>query len=267
MHATLSPNHKVVSRDEWLAARKAHLAEEKALTRQRDELARRRRELPWVKVEKNYVFDTPTGKKPLADLFDGRSQLIVYHFMFAPEWTQGCKSCSLLADHYNPAVVHLEHRDTTMVTVSRAPLEKISKFKQRMGWSFNWVSSHDSDFNRDFQVSFTPEELESGTATYNFVGKPYPIVELPGISVFYKDADGNVFHTYSSYARGLDILLGVYNLLDMVPKGRDEDGTEGMAWVRHHDRYGDKTFVDPWMERPARPARAGSPAKSGCECA
>lgn len=261
MHATLATNHKVVSRDEWLAARKAHLAEEKALTRQRDELARRRRELPWVKVEKNYVFDTPVGKRSLADLFEGRSQLVVYHFMFAPEWTQGCKSCSLLADHYNPATVHLEHRDVTMVTVSRAPLEKITPFKQRMGWTFAWVSSSETDFNRDFQVSFTPEELESGTATYNFVSKPYPIVELPGISVFYKDDEGNIFHTYSSYARGLDILLGVYNLLDMVPKGRDEEGSSGMSWVRHHDRYGAKDFVDPWIERPARPARAGSPAK------
>jgi predicted dithiol-disulfide oxidoreductase (DUF899 family) len=252
----LTSNRKVVSRDEWLAARKAHLAEEKAFTRQRDELSRRRRELPWVKVDKQYTFDTPAGRRTLAELFDGRSQLVVYHFMFAPEWTQGCKSCSLLADHYNPAVVHLEHRDVTMVTVSRAPLDKIQAFRQRMGWSFTWVSSADSDFNRDFNVSFTPEELESGTATYNFGGKPYPIVELPGISVFSKDADGNIFHTYSSYARGLDILIGVYNLLDMVPKGRDEDGLPGMAWVRHHDRYDNKPFLDPWVERPARPANA-----------
>ncbi len=260
MHATLAPGHKparrVVSREEWLAARKAHLAEEKALTRQRDELARRRRELPWVKVEKEYVFDTPAGKRTLAELFDGRGQLIVYHFMFAPEWSQGCKSCSLLADHYDPAVVHLKHRDVTMVTVSRAPLEKIEAFKKRMGWQFTWASSQDSEFNRDFQVSFTPEELESGNATYNFNRKPYPIVELPGISVFCKDGDGNIFHTYSSYARGLDILIGVYNLLDLVPKGRDEDDFPGMSWVRHHDRYGDKTFVDPWVESPARPASA-----------
>ena len=251
----------VVSRDEWLAARKAHLAEEKDLTRRRDKLSRRRRELPWVKVEKNYVFDTPAGKRSLADLFEGRSQLVVYHFMFAPEWTQGCKSCSLLADHYNPATVHLEHRDVSMVTVSKAPLEKIAPFKQRMGWTFNWVSSHDSDFNRDFQVTFTPEELESGTATYNFNRQPYPIVELPGISVFYKDADGSIFHTYSSYARGLDILLGVYNILDMVPKGRDEDEAPGMAWVRHHDRYDGKPFQDPWVERPPRPAQPARPAR------
>ena len=261
MHATLASNHKVVSKDEWLAARKAHLAEEKELTHAREELARRRRELPWVKVEKNYVFDTPTGKRTLADLFDGRSQLVVYHFMFDPEWTQGCKSCSLLADHYNPATVHLEHRDVTMVTVSRAPLPKIAPFKQRMGWTFNWVSSHESDFNRDFQVTFTPEELESGTATYNFDRKPYPIVELPGISVFYKDADGNVFHTYSSYARGLDILIGVYNLLDLVPKGRDEGDAPDMSWVRHHDRYDGKPFVDPWIERPPQPVRLNTPAK------
>ena len=233
MHATLASNHRVVSKDEWLAARKAHLAEEKELTHAREELARRRRELPWVKVEKNYVFDTPSGKRTLAD-------------------------------HYNPATVHLERRDVTMVTVSRAPLAKIAPFKQRMGWTFTWVSSHESDFNRDFQVTFTPEELESGTATYNFDRKPYPIVELPGISVFYKDADGNVFHTYSSYARGLDILIGVYNLLDLVPKGRDEENAPGMSWVRHHDRYDGKPFQDPWVERPprpAQPARPVSPAK------
>ena len=253
--------HQVVSREKWIEARRALLADEKRLTHERDAIARRRRELPWVKVEKNYVFDAPGGKRTLAELFGGRSQLVVYHFMFAPEWTQGCKSCSLLADHYNPATVHLEHRDVTMVTVSRAPLAKIAPFKQRMGWTFNWVSSHESDFNRDFQVTFTPEELESGTATYNFDRKPYPIVELPGISVFYKDADGNVFHTYSSYARGLDILIGVYNLLDLVPKGRDEGDAPDMSWVRHHDRYDGKPFVDPWIERPPQPVRSNTPAK------
>lgn len=259
MSEGLASTRRIVSRDEWLAARKAHLAEEKALTRQRDELSRRRRELPWVRVEKDYVFDTPQGKRSLAELFAGRSQLVVYHFMFAPEWTQGCKSCSLLADHYNPAIVHLEHRDVTMVTVSKAPMEKIASFKRRMGWTFTWVSSHDSDFNRDFAVSFTPEELESGNATYNFDRRPYPIVELPGISVFCRDGEGHVYHTYSSYARGLDILLGVYNILDMVPRGRDEENAPGMSWVRHHDRYGDgKPFVDPWVERPAR---AATPAK------
>ena len=263
MQATLTPGHKVVSQDEWLAARKAHLAEEKALTRQRDELARRRRELPWVKVEKDYVFDTPAGRRSLAELFDGRSQLIVYHFMFAPEWSQGCKSCSLLADHYDPAVVHLKHRDVTMVMVSRAPLEKIQAFQRRMGWKFPWASSLESDFNRDFGVSFTPEELESGTGTYNFNRKPYPIVELPGISVFVKDGEGNIFHTYSSYARGLDILIGVYNLLDLVPKGRDEENFPGMSWVRHHDRYDDPAFVDPWLEKPPQAASRARPASPG----
>ena len=257
MHATMEPGHKVVSREEWLAARKAHLAEEKALTRQRDELARRRRELPWVRVEKDYVFDTPAGRRTLADLFEGRGQLVVYHFMFAPEWSQGCKSCSLLADHYDPAVVHLKHRDVTMVTVSRAPLEKLLAFQRRMGWKFPWVSSLDSDFNRDFHVSFTAEELERGKVAYNFDLTAFPIAEAPGISVFVKDGEGNIFHTYSSYARGLDMLLGVYNLLDLVPKGRDEDGIEGMSWVRHHDRYGDPAFVDPWREQPVRRAGAG----------
>ena len=243
------PRHKVTSREDWLKARIALLAKEKELTRQRDELARERRELPWVKVEKDYIFDAPEGKVPLAALFEGRSQLIVYHFMFDPEWSQGCKSCSLLADHYNPAIIHLNHRDVSMVTVSRAPLDKLLAFKERMGWTFKWVSSFSNDFNGNFQVSFTQEERNSGLAIYNYVSQPYPISELPGLSVFYKDAAGDIFHTYSTYARGLDIFLNVYNLLDVVPKGRDEEDFPGMSWVRHHDRYDGQPFIDPWMER------------------
>jgi len=247
--------HQVASRDQWLKARKAHLAKEKELTRERDKLSQERRELPWLKVDKNYVFGSQKGKETLADLFDGRSQLIVYHFMFAPEWSQGCKSCSLLADHYNPAVVHLNHRDVSMVTVSRAPLEKLLAFRKRMGWTFNWVSSFDNDFNRDFHVSFTEEELKSGRVDYNYDTNPFPVAEAPGLSVFFKDDAGNIFHTYSSYARGLDIFIGAYNLLDIVPKGRDEDNIPIMSWVRHHDRYDDKVFVDPWNEKRATSAK------------
>ena len=244
-------SHKITSHAEWIAARKELLAREKEFTRQRDELSRQRRELPWVKVEKNYIFDGPDGKVTIADLFDGRSQLIVYHFMFDPEWSQGCKSCSFLADHYNPAIAHLNHRDVSMVTISRAPIEKLLAFRERMGWTFKWVSSFDNDFNRDFHVTFTEEEQSRGTANYNYEVKPFPVPEAPGISVFFKDEAGNIFHTYSSYARGLDIFIGAYNLLDIVPKGRDEDGIPIMSWLRHHDRYGDTTFVDPWLERSA----------------
>ena len=273
MQATLGSksgsNHRVVSQDEWLAARKAHLAKEKEFTRLRDELSQQRRELPWVKLEKNYVFDAPGGGKvALAELFAGRSQLIVYHFMFDPAWSQGCKSCSFVADHYNPAVIHLEHRDVTLVTVSKAPIEKIEAFRKRMGWTFKWVSSFGNNFNRDFGVSFTEEELNAPNAVYNYDRKPYPIRELPGMSVFVKDDDGNIFHTYSTYARGLDIFLGTYNLLDITPKGRDEAETPGMGWLRHHDRYDDKHFVDPWNEKLAAGATAlagGTTSDCGCE--
>lgn len=243
------PKHEIVSREEWVVSRKALLEKEKEFTRLRDQLSAERRKLPRVKVEKNYVFDGPDGKETLSDLFDGRSQLIVYHFMFDPDWSEGCKSCSLLADHYNPAIVHLKHRDVSMVTISRAPLEKLLAFRKRMEWTFKWVSSFDSDFNRDFNVTFTADELESNTANYNYDFKPFPVTEAPGISVFLKDDDGNIFHTYSSYARGLDIFISTYNLLDIVPKGRDEEGLRyTMEWIRHHDRYGDDTFVDPYVE-------------------
>ena len=230
--------HKVVSRDEWIAARKAYLAEEKAFTRARDALSKKRRELPWLKVDRNYLFDGPNGKQSLAGLFGGNSQLIVYHFMLGPGWEAGCPSCSLLADHFDGAVVHLAQRDVTFAVVSRAPLAEIEKFKRRMGWHFTWVSSFGSDFNFDYQVSATPEEKTSRKVLYNYEMTEFPSDERPGASVFFKNAAGEVFHTYSTYGRGLDILIGAYNFLDLAPKGRDEAGLEwSMAWVRHHDRY------------------------------
>ena len=230
--------HKVVAREEWLAARKELLDREKELSRLRDDLSRRRRELPWERVEKEYVFDGPGGKETLVDLFDGRNQLIVYHFMFDPDWSEGCKSCSFIADHYNPSIVHLEHRDVAMVTVSRAPLPKLEAFKKRMGWSFKWVSSFGSDFNWDYHVSFRPEDVEKGRVYYNYAVRSFPAAEGPGISVFRKDETGTVFHTYSSFARGLDMFITAYHLLDIVPKGRDEEGMRGgMGWVQRRDEY------------------------------
>jgi len=229
---------KVVTRDEWLAARKRHLEKEKEFTRLRDELSRQRRELPWVRVEKEYVFDGPEGKKTLAELFDGRGQLIVYHFMFGPGWEQGCPSCSFVSDHIDGSVVHLSHRDVTLMAVSRAPLSQIEAFRKRMGWRFKWVSSNGNDFNFDYHVSFTKDEMAKGDVYYNYEMQKFGSEEAPGVSVFYRDATGGIFHTYSAYARGLDILVGAYNYLDLAPKGRDEDGlTHSMAWVRHHDRY------------------------------
>jgi predicted dithiol-disulfide oxidoreductase (DUF899 family) len=238
-------SHKVVSHDEWLAARKAYLAEEKAFSRARDALSKKRRELPWEKIEKNYVFDGPHGQETLASLFGGKGQLIVYHFMLGPDWEAGCPSCSLLADHFDGAVVHLAQRDVTFLVVSRAPLPQIEKFKARMGWHFKWVSSFGTDFNFDYQVSASPEEKATGKTVYNYELTTFPSEERPGASVFYKNDKGEVFHTYSSYGRGLDILIGAYNLLDLAPKGRDEAGLPWpMAWVRHHDRY-DGGAIDP----------------------
>ncbi|MBV8173575.1 MAG: DUF899 domain-containing protein [Verrucomicrobia bacterium] len=230
--------HKIVSEDEWLRARKQLLTQEKEFTRLRDQLSQQRRELPWVKVEKNYVFDGPRGKETLADLFEGRSQLVVYHFMFAPEeGEQPCRACSFWADSFNPIGVHLNHRDVTMVAISRAPSEKLEAFKQRMGWNFKWVSSGSNDFNYDYHVSFTPAEVESG-AEYNYAKRKPDSADQPGVSVFYQDGKGNIFHTYSVYARGIDILNTAYNYLDLVPKGRDEDGFDWpMAWLRYHDKY------------------------------
>ncbi len=234
------PSHKVVSHEEWLDARKAHLAKEKEFTRLRDQLSRERRELPWVKIEKEYVFDGPNGKETLSDLFNGRSQLLVQHFMYGPDREEGCPSCSFWADSYDGFIIHLAHRDVTMIAVSRAPLEKLEAYKKRMGWHFKWVSSLGNDFNRDFNVTFTPDEMEKGTAYYNYGTGGFPVDEAPGASVFYKDGDGTVFHTYSCYARGLDILNGAYNYLDLVPKGRDEESLPySMAWVRRHDQYED----------------------------
>jgi predicted dithiol-disulfide oxidoreductase (DUF899 family) len=229
--------HQVVPESDWVAARRQLLAKEKQFTRARDELSAERRQLPWVKVEKAYVFDGPEGKRTLADLFGGRSQLIVYHFMFGPDWEQGCPSCSFLADHFDGAIQHLVQRDVTMLAVSRAPLAKIEAFKKRMGWKFTWLSSFGSDFNRDFNVSFDKGE-PGGKVYYNYELTEFPADEAPGASVFYKNEAGEIFHTYSCYARGLDIMLGAYNWLDIAPKGRDEAGFPWtMAWVRHHDRY------------------------------
>lgn len=234
------PSHKVVSHQDWVEARKALLAKEKEFTRQRDALSQARRELPWEKVESPYFFDGPDGKKSLADLFAGRSQLIVYHFMLGPGWEEGCKSCSFLADHFNPAVVHLAQRDVTMIAVSRAPYDEIAAFKERMGWRFAWVSSQGTRFNEDYHVSFSQEALQAGEVYYNYAMTAFPSTEAPGLSVFHKDQDGEIFHTYSCYARGLDILITAYNCLDLVPKGRDEqDLAFTMEWIRPHDSYGD----------------------------
>ena len=241
--------HTIVSQAEWLTARKALLAREKEFSKARDQLSAARRQLPWVKVDKNYVFDGPNGKHPLADLFDGKSQLLVYHFMLGPGWVQGCPSCSFLADHFDGAVAHLAQRDVTLVVVSRAPLAEIDAYKKRMGWRFKWVSSFGNDFNHDFHVSFTKDEMASG-AEYNYAIGKIPSEELPGLSAFIKDESGGIFHTYSSYARGLDMLVGTYNFLDLAPKGRDEDALPWtMAWVRRHDEY---------EAAPAQPPKAAS---------
>lgn len=232
-------NHEVVSSQQWLEARKQLLQKEKEFTKLRDELTQLRRKLPWEKVEKEYSFESKQGRQTLADLFGDRSQLIVYHFMFGPDWPEGCKACSLLADHYDPLVVHLKQRDVALVTVSRAPLATLQAYQQRMDWTFPWVSSLGSDFNWDFNVSFEPEALESSMANYNYQsGTTFPSTEAPGISTFFKDEAGQVYHTYSAFARGLENFLGVYSFLDIVPKGRDEGGLSfPMEWIRHHDRY------------------------------
>ena len=240
------PQHpKVVSPAEWLAARKEYLAKEKEFTRLRDELSRQRRELPWEKVEKQYAFEGPNGKETLAGLFGARSQLIVYHFMLGPGWKEGCPGCSFLADHFDGAVAHLAHRGVTLAAVSQAPLNEIETFKSRMGWRFKWVSSFGSDFNFDYRVSFTKDEITQGKALYNYGTTESRTEEMPGASVFYKDETGEIFHTYSAYARGLDILVGTYNLLDLAPKGRDEGSLPApMSWVRHHDRYQGDDLVE-----------------------
>jgi len=226
-------SHTVVSQEEWLKARKELLVKEKEFTRLRDQLSAERRALPWVKVDTIYMFDTADGQQSLADLFVGKSQLMIYHFMLGPDWQEGCPSCSFWADNFNGIDIHLAHRDIAFLAVSRASIEKIEAYKQRMDWSFKWVSSLNSDFNYDLGVSFSPKEKE---INYNYRKQPYFMDELAGVSVFIKDENGDIFHTYSTYSRGLDILNGAYNYIDLTPKGRDEeDGI--MNWLRRHDQY------------------------------
>ena len=260
MTAAVLATPKIVSRSEWLTARQQLLAREKALTRQYDALAEARRALPWVKVEKEYVFDGPQGNVALTDLFENRSQLIVRHFMFAPGWLEGCVGCSFHSDHVDGARIHLEQHDVSFVAVSRAPYPEIAAFQQRMGWHFKWVSSNASDFNFDYHVSFRPEEIATGRVYHNFEQREAVCEERAGNSVFYKDSDGNVFHTYSTYARGDELLVGAYMYLDLTPKGRNETGPRHNLtdWVRHHDRYGVGGFVD------AQGRYVSNPGKAGC---
>ena len=229
-------DHEVVTHDEWIEARKELLAEEKQFTRLRDELSRSRRDLPWEAVTKAYVFEGSNGAQTLPELFDGRSQLVVYHFMFAPEWDEGCPHCSFWADNFDPNVVHLNAHDVTLAAVSRAPFPKLAAYRDRMGWSFPWVSSSGTDFNLDYGVSFTPEQ-QAGGGVYNYAAESSAEPDREGVSVFYRDDDGSVFHTYSTYARGIDMLNVAYNYLDLAPKGRDEEGRDPQYWVRRHDEY------------------------------
>src|SRR5258708_2733870 len=231
-------SHKIVSPEQWLAARKEFLREEKEFTKLGDRIAQRRRELPWVKMTKPYTCDSPRVEVTLADLFEGRSQLMVQHFMLGPGWEQGCKSCSFMMDHFNPTVLHLKARDVAFAAISHAPLKEILPFKKRMGWAVNWVSSYGTGFNQDFHLSFTEEEIERGGVDYNYGKMDFPQTEAPGISVFARDAAGDVYHTYSTFGRGVEVVMTTYDLLDLVPKGRDEENDEyGMEWLRHHDRY------------------------------
>lgn len=230
--------NKVISREDWIEARKSLLEKEKGFTRLRDELTAERAAMPWVLVEKDYVFEGPEGKVSLGELFQDKSQLLIYHFMFGPDWEAGCKSCSFWADNYDGIGVHLAHRDVRLITVARAPLDKVNAYKQRMGWAFDWYSSYGSDFNQDYQVTFAKEDLEAGKVYYNYHETSFGADEAPGISVFYKDEEGKVYHTYSTYSRGLDMLNGAYHLLDLVPKGRDEgELAHTMAWLQRRDEY------------------------------
>jgi len=228
--------HQIVSREEWVEARKALLAKEKEWTRLRDQLSAERRALPWVRIDKEYLFEGPNGRETLGDLFAGRSQLVIKHFMLGPGWTDPCVGCSFESDHIDGVVIHLEHHDVSYVAVSRAPYPEIAAAKQRMGWHFKWLSSFDSDFNYDFNVSFTPEQIAAGQATYNYRAGAKPMEEMSGRSIFYKDESGAVFHTYSSFARGGEVMLSTYALLDMTPNGRNEKSNLG-DWVKLHDRY------------------------------
>lgn len=232
-----SPAPSVVSREQWLAARLELLRAEKDFNRQRDALAARRLTLPWVAIEQDYVFESTAGRVSLADLFDGRSQLLVYHFMLGPGWEEGCRGCSFVSDHFDGALPHLAARDIAFAAVSRAPLAEILPFKRRMGWRFPWVSSAGSSFNFDYHVSFTDAEMQSGQVNYNYQPKEVPMEEMPGLSAFARGEDGRLYHTYSTYSRGLDLLVGTYNLIDLAPRGRNEDPEAPMSWVRHHDRY------------------------------
>jgi predicted dithiol-disulfide oxidoreductase (DUF899 family) len=227
--------HAVVSHDEWMTAGRDFLKAEKKLTRLRDELARERLALPWTRIEKEYVFDTLDGPRTLAELFEGRSQLLVQHFMFGPGWKEGCPSCSFMADHADGMNLHLAHHDVTMVAVSRAPLDELERYRKRMGWRFKWVSSNGNSFNYDFRVTFTPEEVASGHIDYNFGQWDEVGEEWPGLTAFYKDEAGDVFRTYSTFGRGVEVMMATYAMLDLMPKGRNE--TEGMEWLRRHDRY------------------------------
>jgi len=258
--STSIQDHEVVSPNQWLASRKDLLQKEKEFTRLRDEISQQRRELPWEKVEKQYTFQGPNGKETLSDLFAGKSQLIVYHFMLGPDWEAGCPSCSLLADHFDGSTIHLANRDVSFAVISRAPYAQIEAFQKRMDWRFKWVSSFGNDFNRDYHVSFTEEELAKGEVPYNYDLTGFGSEEAPGASVFYKTASGQVLHTYSTYGRGLDIFIGAYNFLDIAPKGRDEDGLAfSMSWVRHHDKYAESYVVDP-------KAQYVAPKKSAASC-
>jgi predicted dithiol-disulfide oxidoreductase (DUF899 family) len=270
-------SNQIVSNQQWLTARVALLEKEKQLTRQLDEMARQRRQLPWTKIEKNYTFESPCGTVALADLFGNHAQLFIYHFMFGPNWKEGCPSCSMMADSIGGTLPHLAARDVSLVFVSRAPVEKIQAFKQRMGWTFPWVSSLASDFNFDFHVSFKPEQQKTGKVDYNFTLQKFPSEEAPGASFFFKEpGTADIFHTYSTYGRGLDALIFPYTILDMAPKGRDEDQFAfPMQWVRHHDRYATNDFID--AEKPYWPkiapatsstaVSAGQGSTSSCSCA
>ncbi len=264
MSTTANRTPIIVNHEEWLAARRALLRNEKAFTKQREALTAERGEMPWERVEKEYVFDGPDGRVTLAELFDGRNQLVIYHFMFGPGWGEGCVGCSFLCDGIDGTLPHLHAHDVSLVAVARAPLAEFAPFKKRMGWKFPWVSAQGSDFNYDYHVSFTPEEMASGRGIYNFEEGPAEIDELSGSSVFVRNAQGEIFHTYSAYARGNEKLLAAYHFLELTPAGRNEHGPRGNLsdWVRHHDRYDAGGTV----ARTGRyvPAQESSPAVCGC---
>jgi len=249
------PSHRVVSRQEWLEVRKQFLRKEQDVTRALNRLNEQRRQLPWVKVDKPYVFEGADGQHSLGDLFDGRSQLIVQHFMFGPDWEEGCVGCSFLADHVDGPRIHLEHHDVSFVAISRAPYSRIAAFKQRMGWGFRWVSAYGSDFNYDYNVSFAPEDIAQGKVYYNYDMRELQSEELPGTSIFYRDQDGSVFHTYSRYGRDDELLLGAYNYLELTPKGRNETGPafDLTDWVRHRDKYEQRPVAAPCCAPAASP--------------